>query len=214
MNVWFNENVSVDRAVALIDSTLLISTPDKEIIQEYASKFEGVMEESDLEKVFNSRTKAFPFDSIRKIESDQHTKKIKMQYDSGNKVTDYSFSMASEGERDSFFEAIQNSNAPFDYSVKEYNALTASLAPLGFTVLTGAFTWLLFTMAQELANGQGVSISGRRNAFYKMLLVRAADILGTTGSLILGAVLLLFVLRFWYQSVKTPPIMMTLKKQK
>jgi hypothetical protein len=80
------------------------------------------------------------------------------------------------------------------------SAMSPSLVCLGFTV---GLTWLIHSMATEIAMGQEINVSGRKS-LYKTIFAWAAETLGTTGTLAVGGLVALLCLYFMYQAYKNP----------
>lgn len=80
------------------------------------------------------------------------------------------------------------------------SAMTPSLIGLG---VTAVLTWLIHSMATEIAMGQEVDVSGRKS-LYKRIFAWVAETLGATGTLAVGALVCLLCLYFMYQAYKNP----------
>jgi hypothetical protein len=80
------------------------------------------------------------------------------------------------------------------------SAMSPSLVCLGFTV---GLTWLIHSMATEIAMGQEINVSGRKT-LYKTIFAWAAETLGTTGTLAVGGLVALLCFYFMYQAYKNP----------
>jgi hypothetical protein len=80
------------------------------------------------------------------------------------------------------------------------SAMSPSLVCLGFTV---GLTWLIHSMATEIAMGQEINVSGRKS-LYKTIFAWAAETLGATGTLAVGGLVALLCLYFMYQAYKNP----------
>jgi hypothetical protein len=81
-----------------------------------------------------------------------------------------------------------------------FSAMTPSLIGLG---VTAVLTWLIHSMAAEIAMGQDVDVSGRKS-LYKRIFAWLAETLGTTGTLAVGGLIALTCLYFMYQAYKNP----------
>jgi hypothetical protein len=81
-----------------------------------------------------------------------------------------------------------------------FSAMTPSLIGLG---VTAVLTWLIHSMATEIAMGQEVDVSGRKS-LYKRIFAWVAETLGATGTLAVGALVCLLCLYFMYKAYKNP----------
>jgi hypothetical protein len=81
-----------------------------------------------------------------------------------------------------------------------FSAMTPSLIGLGVTV---GLTWLIHSMAADIASGQEVDVSGRKS-LYKRIFAWLAETLGTTGTLAVGGLIAFACLYFMYQAYKNP----------
>ncbi|WP_299886772.1 hypothetical protein [uncultured Lacinutrix sp.] len=76
--------------------------------------------------------------------------------------------------------------------IKEYSLLkqlTPKLIGLG---VSGLLTWILFTTASAIENGETISTSGGRRRFFKRVIVWIAETLGVTGTLVIGGLITAF----------------------
>ncbi|CAL2061896.1 hypothetical protein [Tenacibaculum sp. 190524A05c] len=88
-------------------------------------------------------------------------------------------------------------------AIKDYSLLK-QIQPPGIAALVAAgITALLFSTAKSLERGEHVSTSGRRGLI-KKLFVGIADFLGSTGSLLIGGLVVVFFAYLVIQIVRNP----------
>ncbi|RKF05130.1 hypothetical protein C8N26_0531 [Tenacibaculum lutimaris] len=99
--------------------------------------------------------------------------------------------------------------------IKNYSLLKQIKPSLFGTALFGGITWVLYTTALSIQNGQHLDTSGRRSLIRK-IIVGIADFLGPTGSLIVGGLLTLLFVYTFINTIRKPKegkVLKTLKKQ-
>lgn len=99
--------------------------------------------------------------------------------------------------------------------IKNYSLLKQIKPSLIGTALFGGITWVLYTTALSIQNGQHLDTSGRRSLIRK-IIVGIADFLGPTGSLIVGGLLTLLFVYTFINTIRKPKegkVLKTLKKQ-
>jgi len=99
--------------------------------------------------------------------------------------------------------------------IKNYSLLKQVKPSLFGTVLFGGITWVLYTTALSIENGQHLDTGGRRSLI-KKIIVGIADFLGSTGSLIVGGLLTLLFVYTFINTIRKPKegkVIKTLKKQ-
>ncbi|WP_028891619.1 hypothetical protein [Tenacibaculum sp. 47A_GOM-205m] len=99
--------------------------------------------------------------------------------------------------------------------IKNYSLLKQIKPSLFGTALFGGITWVLYTTALSIQNGQHLDTSGRRSLI-KKIIVGIADFLGPTGSLIVGGLLTLLFVYTFINTIRKPKegkVLKTLKKQ-
>jgi hypothetical protein len=70
-----------------------------------------------------------------------------------------------------------------------------------------ALTVMTFFIAQEMAAGTDVSPTGRR-AWLKLMLIAAAEVLGTTGTVLVGGAICLAFGYWAFKRLQSPPVEM------
>jgi hypothetical protein len=74
---------------------------------------------------------------------------------------------------------------------------------IGFLFAAG-ITWVVYSMADEMAHGEEVDIHGRR-AWVKAIFAQVAKVLGPAGSLAVGGAICLGLLFWAYRRWQKPP---------
>jgi hypothetical protein len=85
--------------------------------------------------------------------------------------------------------------------VGTWKAIQSPIIGLGLVALFG---WIIYGEAKTLENGGTIEITGRRR-LYKQLFAWLADKLGSTGTLVVTALLAAACLYFIYTRLKRPP---------
>lgn len=94
----------------------------------------------------------------------------------------------------------------------QYGPLRAGVGPLVSIVVVGGITAALWAGARSLAAGDDVDTDGRRGLF-KKVFVWVLDLLGPTGVLVLGGVIVLALLWWLVARVKDPPLMAVISRR-
>jgi hypothetical protein len=109
----------------------------------------------------------------------------------GSKKVSYS---TSGSDADQILQTIlATTGQTFQQSKEEIGVMEALLPPAIFGGLTGLFWWGVYQYAGQAAAGEEVEITGRRRGF-KQILLWVAEMLGTTGTIAVGVVLLALIL--------------------
>ncbi|APG65813.1 hypothetical protein LPB136_10755 [Tenacibaculum todarodis] len=90
-----------------------------------------------------------------------------------------------------------------DTKVKDYSLIKQIQPAVIGTLIFGAITYFLHTIALSLQNGEEIRTSGRRGLI-KKIFVGIADFLGPTGSLIIGGLVTLFFIYILIKTISKP----------
>ncbi len=94
---------------------------------------------------------------------------------------------------------------------EQYTIMRAVYAPLmTFTVLA-LITWVLYGVTVTIAGSGEAGFSGRHSGM-KRLIYWVLEMLGPTGVLVFGGLLMLFAVLVLVKRVKQPPLIITLKE--
>jgi hypothetical protein len=88
---------------------------------------------------------------------------------------------------------LARTGRPFREDREDITAVEAVMPPLIIGVILGVVWALLYGAAGQVASGEEIEVHGRR-AGLKRLFIMVAEMLGVNGTLVLGAVLLLWIL--------------------
>ena len=145
-----------------------------------------------------TKTKFLPFNTIEKVSHLENGDVLTIHHE-GKKV-DLTFSDATVAQNVANEIANTRSFTCTQGSQSTLSALTPSIVGLGVTIL---LTFLINGMANDMAQGISVDTSGRR-AFVKQILAWVAEVLGSTGTLAVGALLAGLCFYFMYKAYKNP----------
>lgn len=101
----------------------------------------------------------------------------------------------------------------FTSMTEKYNLPRAAFGSLMTLTILIIVTWLLHGAAAEIADGAEADFSGR-NSGIKKIFYWALDLLGETGILIIGGLLMLLAVLTLIRRIKEPMIVTTIKKGK
>ena len=115
--------------------------------------------------------------------------------------------------RDEFAAALTEKLRGFDSRTVEFSPLRAALAPLGWGSGAAFFTFLFYHAALAMQAGEEATIQGRHRGI-KRMLAWAIDVVGPTGVLVVGGLLVAATGYWLVKRVGDPPIMTTLTPAK
>jgi hypothetical protein len=145
-----------------------------------------------------TKTKEIALDTLEKISHLDNSSSLTLTH--GGKTLSLDFG---DAEKVKEVAAVLSDMRQFTVSQGSqttFSAMTPSLIGLGVTV---GLTWLIHSMAADIASGQEVDVSGRKS-LYKRIFAWLAETLGTTGTLAVGGLIALACLYFMYQAYKNP----------
>ncbi|WP_207492756.1 hypothetical protein [Aridibaculum aurantiacum] len=125
-----------------------------------------------------------------KLEVKADNKKIPLQFTTTQELADV--------------VAYINSRQNLTPSIERQSTLKTISSPLLGLFFTALFTWVIYMDAEILEGGGQVETSGRR-AGMKFLFAKIAEILGTTGTLIVGAIAFGYCIYSIVKKLQTPP---------
>ncbi len=210
-HVWTDET-SFETLVALDENSLYIASPDEPELSEIAEQIRSGTSPASALK--SSKPKEVQLDSLKHIKSNRHSTLVYYKYlsDSGKEESD-NFTMNPE-ERDELFAKLNIlCSLGYKYTETQFNKLRAALRPLITISLIALFTLISYNAAIQIAEGDSVEIQGR-HVLLKRLFAWLLDVLGPTGVIITGSVIVVLCFIWLGKRVSTPPLMLEYKKAK
>jgi hypothetical protein len=125
-----------------------------------------------------------------RVSPDQDEVEFRVEGENGSTLT---FSTSDNKAGEIARTVLARTGRSFREEQQDIAAFEAVLPPLILGVILGVVWALLYGTAGQLESGEEVQVHGRR-AFYKQLFAWVAGMLGVNGTLILGAVLLIWIL--------------------
>lgn len=202
-HIWFNPDHFSDKVVMIYRDTVVIANP-KNIKQ--------VQRQLDLSNpiMLGQERIVIPLDRIIMVSTNEHTKYLTIRYKKEKLPSLQSVHFASQTDRNEFFTVLQEKLQPkFERTTKEINPLLAMIMPIGAATVVIWFTYLLYGAALEARARGGITVMGRFQAI-KLIIAKLIIVIGPTGVVILGAILIALVLVWTFKRMKKPPIMVVL----
>lgn len=204
---WFNPAARFDRVTVLHQGTLVLANPDQGKVSALQSVATAGQFTPDL---LGGDAKVIPLGAITKVRANRHSDAMNVYYTADGKARMANVGFASSAVRDEAFSALQAQLGPASTTtVSSFTPLRAMVAPLISLAIVSFIVFVAYQSALELAAGAEARIRGRA-ALLKLLFVGLLNLLGPTGVLILGGLVLLGLVVWLFKRVKTPPIMLTL----
>jgi len=152
------------------------------------------------------------------IETQGYENPTKMSYTDLKDITfidtDYSITLNFKNEKTDEIE-VTTSATEYDNTklfvlsnfkgveIKEYSIFKQATPGLIGLLLSGLFTFITYSAAKALQHGEQVSTSGRRG-WFKKIIVWVADLLGPTGTLVVGGLILVFFAYTLFKTISKP----------
>jgi hypothetical protein len=111
----------------------------------------------------------------------------------GDKAATLSFSIGDNKAEEIARAVLARTGRSFREEKQDITAVEAVLPPVILGAIIGFFWAMLYLSAGDIESGKEVNVSGRR-ALFKQLFAWVAGMLGVNGTLIIGALLLLWIL--------------------
>jgi len=207
---WIDGERAWDKVVALGEDVIYVGNPSRAKAGEMKQRLESG---EAATMVLKDDVTLIPLNAIVKVSYNRHHDSIDIDYKPGKEKEDKTLYFSDQAERDDFAGQLAERLSGFESEVVEYSQVRAAVSPLGFGSLAVFFTWLLHMAAGQIAAGAEREFSGR-NAGIKRMLFWALDLIGPTGVLIVGGLVLALTCWSLVDRVKTPPIMHILKRPK
>jgi hypothetical protein len=207
---WIDGERVWDKVVVLDEEAVYTANPKEARIPDVEQRLEAG---ETAAMVLKDDVTVVPLGAILKVSWNQHDHDIDIVYKPGKEKEDKNIAFAGPEERNAFAAELAECLTGFDSKVVPYGKVRAALGPLGFGGLTAFFTWVLYLAAGDIAEGREAEFSGR-NAAVKRILFWGMDVIGPTGVLVVGGIVMALTIAALVMRVKTPPIMHYLKRTK
>ncbi len=207
LEVFSNGDALFDRLVVVTNEALFTANPDKPLLAGLAAQ---VVATGPMVKSVVPDADEIAFTSISSVKANRHRTDLNVYYHDGSRDRMKNIDFESARTRDRAFESLRRRLGPrFVKDEQQYGLAGAALAPLVTTLVLGGLTMFLMSAARELDNGVPVKIAGSARTT-KRLTVLVLDVLGTTGTMVLGGLLVAASIAWLVARVRKPPLMATL----
>jgi len=147
------------------------------------------------------------------VKYDQKDDDIDFAFKLGRQKSSKNVAFSSREERDAFMIELAERMPECDSKTVEWGPIRASLGPLTFGSVVAFMTWAMHGAASALAAGAEAEVSGRR-AGLKKLVMWMIDLVGPTGVLVAGGLVVALTGVFLWKRVTTPPVWTTLEPRR
>jgi len=205
---WLDEESPTNRVVVLSEDAVYSAHPSKKQMPAISAALE---EGQHVASVVKDDVTAVPIGAISMVEYDRTGDDIEIEYALGREKKTESIWFSSAEQRDDFAAQLAERLTDFTSETKVYGPVRAAVGPIGFGAVVAFFTWVLHGAAVALAGGADVDVSGRR-AGLKRLVMGIVELIGPTGVLVVGGLLLALTVAVLVMRIKEPPIMVKMKR--
>ncbi len=206
---WLSPKSIFSRLVLLDPMGLVITNPSREQLPTMRPYLEQGLMPPGLKA-----SKVVPLAVLTEVSINLRDSSASVRYTQNKHLRLASLDFDQQTDRDDFFQALRQRLGPaFKYSEKEYNRLSALLAPVIGLVILAGLTALFYAAAAEARAGGSTDIPGRRTLI-KLLGAWLITTLGPTGIAILGGLLMLLVIAWGVHRFRQPPHLLVLTRQR
>jgi hypothetical protein len=199
----------LDRVTLLFDNALVVANPDASVAAQVPARLAAG---EPAETLLGSSTTVIPLQAISKIRSNKNGSDMNVHYTAQGKSRMSNIGFADAATRDEVFAAVQQRlGQNVRVQVQELNSLQAGIKPGLVLVVATFFVIAGYAGALEIAAGTTYDVHGR-GAMLQRAYISLVSLLGPTGVVILGGLLLLMLLIWFVKRVGTPPTYMTLTR--
>jgi outer membrane biosynthesis protein TonB len=208
-NVWLNPNHLLTKIIVLYDNAVVAANPDDEVLKQVRAKLKTG---TPNPKMLGEELEAVPIRSITMVSTNKRRKNLTIRYKKDKKPGLQTLYFANTADRDEFFAALQQRlGTGFECITREFNAFVALLFPIVIMAAVVYGTYLFHGAAVEIAGGAEPEIEGRGlEILLQFVFLLLVKLIGPTGMIILGVMLIGWILFWTVKRVMNPPIMMTL----
>ncbi len=205
IRVWKNLSGIFHNIIVFDGSVILYAKAENDQLDSVAQAIEG----GQVPEGF--KAKSIALSSATKVIFNRHDDSATVHFGQGKESKSHELDFATGDERDGFCKLIGDTKG-WSASEVKHNIVTACVKPVVGIGIVGGLTALLYFMAQDLAAGNEPDTTGRRGLL-KTLVAWVVDLIGSTGVLVVGGLLVVCMILWLVARVKTPPIMVTYKSR-
>lgn len=210
-SVWVNPRSVLDRVTLLLDDTLVVANPGADVAEQIPARLAAG---EPFQALLGEKVTVIPLAAISKVHSNQKGSDMDVHYNAGGKARMTNIGFADGGTHDQVFEFLQQRlGAGFRLRVQELSLLQSAIKPFLTLLAVIFFVVVGYMGALDIAAGEAYDIHGR-NALLKWAYVSVVSLVGPTGMLVLGGVIVLLMFVWFARRVMNPPTQMTLTRTK
>ncbi len=209
--IWINEETLFDSIIVIGSDAITTGALNSDDLEDAKRRIEEG--ESPL-NVFGDRATMIPYFSIKKIKLEENDEDIEVYYKAEKDSKSKTLSPVDTAVRQEILTEIQSHLGEDFTTMTEKYSLPRAIFPSLMTLSVFIFiTKFLYAVAARIAAGTEIEVSGRRSGLKKLFLW-ILDLLGPTGVLILGGLLMLLTALVLFKRLKEPTIVTTIKQGK
>jgi hypothetical protein len=203
-NVWVDAERYLNTVVVLGDDTLVIANPSAEELKRIQTETESEAGVSISSLV--GRKQAVPLSSITQVSANEQTFTAHVRYEEHNRPALRVVHFADSNDRNEFFDALQQKLGPgSERTTKEVSIFLAIFWPTVALAVVIYGTYLFHGAALESVAGAEPTIKGRYG-LVKLIAAWLTQLVGPTGVIIVGGLLVILIF-FWIgKQIMKPPI--------
>ncbi len=209
--VWINEETLFDPIIVVGNDAIITASLKPAELEDAKRRIE---EGEGPLNVFGDRATMIPYFSIKKIKFEENDDDIEVDYKAEKDAKSKTLAPVDQAVRQEILTEIQLHLGEDFTSMTEKYSLPRAVFPSLMTLSVFIFiTKFLYLVAARIAAGTEIEVSGRRSGL-KRLFLWILDLLGPTGVLILGGLLMLLTALVLFKRLKEPTIVTTIKQGK
>ncbi len=211
LKIWTNKDTLFDRIIVITDEAIITADLKEAELDDAKNRIESG--EKPL-NVLGKKATFIPFFEIKSIKIEESDDALEVEYVKENKSSSKTLAATDIEARKEMVSEIQSHlGSGFTSMTEKYNIPRAIFASLMTFSILAIITWLLHGAAVLIAAGTEAEFSGR-NSGIKRLFYWVLDLLGPTGVLIIGGLLMLLAIMTLVKRIREPMIVTTLKEGK
>lgn len=207
MQIYTNPKDIFNSLLAIGPDAVLLANPEAEHLDKAVElvKTGAVAQLKDA--------KAIPVNAITRVRyNEKHPTEFDIAYKAGKDSKTANFSFTTTEERATAFAALKATLSGATEKREELNVVTAAIKPLIFTLIFAGLTYAFYMGAKDLQTGGEADTSGRRGLI-KQVFAWLMDVLGPTGVLIVGGLIVAICLVALVKRVGNPPVFVSLVRK-
>lgn len=201
-----NSKEFTDKIIVLNELGVFIGSPRGEDIQ---TTLDTLKDENNKEgaKAILSKLDYISYAAIQKVQSNVKSEMVYIKHQQGKERRSRSISCHDQATAEKVVKSFSMMFPNGKHKEVQFGRIRSAIKPSIYLIAFMAFSSLLYS----LAGATDVVISGA-NRGSKHLLLGLANVLGATGTLVLGSALALLCIWWLVRRVKNPPLMLTWKQ--